>query len=92
MVAPLCWEPDLKAVKTAESGFEMDSPRIAATLDSIKLIELPDSQAESDQGMASVHLPLPVTADFPAWVGYKRSLSSPTGGRGSGFDLFAQSH
>jgi hypothetical protein len=25
MVAPLCWEPDLKAVKTAESDFEMDS-------------------------------------------------------------------
>jgi hypothetical protein len=32
MVAPLCWEPDLRAVKTAESGFEMDSLIIIATL------------------------------------------------------------
>jgi len=35
MVATLCWEPDLKAVKTAESDFEMDSLIIIATLDSI---------------------------------------------------------
>jgi hypothetical protein len=48
MAAPLCWEPDLKAVKTAESGFEMDSLIIIATLYSIKLIELLDSQDESD--------------------------------------------
>jgi hypothetical protein len=49
MVAPLCWEPDLKAVKTTESGLEMASLLIIATVYSIKLVELPDSQAESDQ-------------------------------------------
>jgi hypothetical protein len=48
MVAPLCGEPDLKAVKTAESRFEMDSRIIIVTLYSIKLVEFPDSQADSD--------------------------------------------
>jgi hypothetical protein len=48
MVAPLCWEPDLKAVKTAESDFEMDSLIIIATLYSTRLIELFDNQDESN--------------------------------------------
>jgi hypothetical protein len=48
MVAPLCWEPDLKAVKTAEPDFKMDSLITIATLYSIRLIELFDNQDESN--------------------------------------------
>jgi hypothetical protein len=50
MAAPLCWGPDLKAVKTADFGLEMDSlasPRLFIQY-SIELVELFDSQDESN--------------------------------------------